>query len=270
MRRMHFIELEDEPWFPAGLRNLMTDYLQFMLEATRPYAAVTPRLREALERSGARRILDLCSGGGGPWQSLYPALRESSPVELCLTDAYPNRPAFERLHAAAPGIDFCPEPVDATDVPSHLEGFRTLFSALHHFRPEQVRAILGNAVAAGEGIAAFEATQRSPGAVILALLIPLLVLLTTPFIRPFRLSRLFWTYLLPVLPLAVTFDGLVSCLRTYTPKELQALVEAVPGAGSYRWEIGEQRVERAPLPVTYLVGYPAGAEEPAKESRCQP
>jgi hypothetical protein len=262
MRRLQLIELEDEPWFPPGLRDLMTEYLQFMIEATRPYAVVLPRLRAALERTGARRIVDLCSGGGGPWQSLYSALRENLAVDLCLTDAYPNRPAFERLKAAVPGIDACFDPVDAARVPPELAGFRTLFSALHHFRPEQVRAILADTVARGEGIAVFEATQRSPAAVTAALLlIPLMVLLTSPFIRPFRLSRLLWTYLLPVLPLAITFDGLISCLRTYTPAELEALVDGVPGAERYEWEIGAQKAERAPLPVTYLVGCPAQATE---------
>ena len=39
------------------------------------------------------------------------------------------------------------------------------------------------------------------------------VLLATPFILPFRWSRLFWTYIVPALPLVLTFDVVVSLLR---------------------------------------------------------
>src|SRR5450759_4223616 len=36
----------------------------------------------------------------------------------------------------------------------------------------------------------------------------------TPWIRPFRWSRLLWTYLIPIIPLVFLFDGVVSCHRT--------------------------------------------------------
>src|SRR5262249_52994119 len=132
-----------------------------------------------------------------------------------------------------------------------------LFSSFHHFRPEAARGILKDAVRSRQGIGVFEATQRSLPALLAMLLTPLFVLLITPFIRPWRLSRLFWTYLLPVVPLVVLFDGIVSCLRTYTPAELRALAASVPGSDTYVWEIGEQRGRPGTLPVTYLVGYPA-------------
>ena len=74
-------------------------------------------------------------------------------------------------------------------------------------------------------------------------------------IRPFRWSRLFYTYVLPIIPLVLLFDGLVSCLRTYQPRELRELIEGV-AAPEYRWETGEQSGTFAGLPITYLVGYP--------------
>jgi hypothetical protein len=36
----------------------------------------------------------------------------------------------------------------------------------------------------------------------------------TPWIRPFRWSRLLWTYVVPIIPAVLLFDGIVSCLRT--------------------------------------------------------
>jgi hypothetical protein len=196
---------------------------------------------------------------------------------VLLTDRFPNRPALARVQATSGGaVTFAKGPVDATEVPAELDDFRTLFSSFHHFRPEEARRILADAVRQRQGIAVFEATQRSVPALLGMLLTPLVVLLVTPFIRPFRLSRLFWTYLPPIVPLVVLFDGVVSCLRTYTPAELRALVADAPGSEAYVWEIGEERGTRGTLPVTYLVGYPkgvtavapAGRERPAHPEKC--
>jgi hypothetical protein len=75
----------------------------------------------------------------------------------------------------------------------------------------------------------------------------------TPWIRPFRWSRLFWTYLIPVVPFVFLFDGIVSCLRTYRPEELREMVGELTAAG-YQWQIGEQSGMHGEMPITYLIG----------------
>ncbi|HEX7241196.1 MAG TPA: hypothetical protein VF263_13060 [Longimicrobiaceae bacterium] len=257
MRRLHLLEIEDQPWCPAPIRDAGTDFLQFALRLGNNYGPVVPRLREALRRTGARRVVDLCSGGGGPWPRLVRDLdREEPRVEVVLTDRYPNLEALRRVRDESGGrLGFHPEPVDALRIPPELDGFRTLFTGFHHFRPEDARAILADAVRSRQGIAVFEATERTALSLAATALSPLMVLLATPFIRPFRWSRLLWTYLVPVVPPFVLFDGLVSCLRTYTPAELRELVAPFAGDG-YTWEIGEER-GAGPVPVTYLIGCPS-------------
>lgn len=260
MRRFHLFEIEDQPWCPRVLRDAATDFLQFMVHLGRNYAPAAPRLRDLLRRTGHTRVVDLCSGGGGPWVGLYTDLSaEGLPgLQVALTDLYPNRAAHERLSALTAGaVSHHPQPVDASSVPPELAGVRTLFSGFHHFSLEAARAVLANAVDARQPIAIFEAAHRSVSGLLGMLFTPLAVLLVTPAIRPFRVSRLFWTYVLPLLPLIVLFDGCVSCLRVYTPAELLALTAGL-GAGTYHWEAGEDRGP-GPLPVTYLIGYPVEA-----------
>jgi hypothetical protein len=144
--------------------------------------------------------------------------------------------------------------VDARAVPKELDGFRTLFAAFHHFRPDEAEAILRDAVRQRQGIAILEPTQRSVRAVALACFSWLFVMLLSPGIRPVRPGRLVLTYLIPLIPLLVTFDGVVSCLRSYTPDELGALARAC--GGGYDWEIGEARYPGFPIPVTYAIGVP--------------
>jgi len=254
MRRIHFIEIEDEPWCPASIRDGATDYLQFVIEKANPYQVIVEKLQNALDLMDRTEIVDLCSGGGGPWKNLVPALAsENSNIKVCLTDKYPNLDSFEKLQGNFPdNLKFSKDSVDAAQVPKELKGFRTLFTSFHHFRPPQARRILADAVESGEGIAIFEFTRRKFAAILTMLLTPLFVLLVTPFIRPLKFSRFFWTYLIPAIPLLVGFDGVVSCLRTYTPAELGEFTKEM--SENYQWEIGEIPVKGSIVPVTYLIG----------------
>lgn len=249
MSRLHLFEIHDQSWCPPSLRDALTDFLQFTINLGRTYTAVLPLLRDAVARAGATRVVDLCSGAGGPWRTWLREPRGTAPefaVPVVLTDKFPNR-------AAGDTLPFHAEPVDATAVPADLRGFRTMFTAFHHFRPPEARAILADAVHQGQGIGVFEISRRAPLQIAAVALTWLAVLAFVPFIRPFRWSRLAWTYLPPVLPIVGLFDGVVSCLRTYTPAELRGLLHGLDG---YDWQVGEMRGRWAPIVVTYLVGVP--------------
>ncbi|HEV3510406.1 MAG TPA: hypothetical protein VGS05_01800 [Candidatus Sulfotelmatobacter sp.] len=272
MRRVQFIELHEQPWFPSSLRDDVTDAMQFGFNLLRAYAPAAPLLQSVIDSTGngangrqssaGQSIVDMCSGGGGPWLDLARQLRsraaagDSAGLQVWLTDKYPNLQAFRSVSASSDRlITFYPEPVDAMKVPRALKGLRTMFTSFHHFPPEDARAILQNAVDAGESIGIFEATKRAPFTVGLIFAGILLLFLHTPRIRPFRWSRLLWTYLIPVIPFVLLFDGVVSCLRTYRPQELREMVDKLTSC-QYRWEIGELATGK--MPVTYLIGYPTG------------
>ncbi len=258
MGRFQAIEFEDYEWFPAVLRDSMTDFFNFNMTRMNLYAPAVSLLAEALEKTGAERIVDLCSGGGGPHLRLAGDLSAAlgRPVPVTLTDKYPNVPAFERVSREVSAIDFYTEPVDATRVPAELDGFRTLFSSFHHFPPELARAILQDAVDQGTPIGIFELVNRDLSAffeVSLGCLLSMLV--TTPFLKPHRLSRFVFTYLIPAIPFFTVWDGVASNLRAYDPEELQSLVDSLDGAERYEWNIG-RRKGPVTAKVTHLIGVP--------------
>jgi len=84
----------------------------------------------------------------------------------------------------------------------------------------------------------------------------------TPLIRPFRWSRLLCTYVLPIIPLVLLFDGVVSCLRTYSPLELREMIKKLPGS-EYQWKVGEYSKASGQVPITYLIGYPRASVSPS-------
>lgn len=257
MKRHHLFEFQDLPWLPVLLRDTITDLLGMTIELGRLYHPVLPHLAAALATTGAREILDMCSGGGGPVPGLRRRLAEDHglALDVRLSDLYPNLGAFERIARTNSGVTFVPTPVDATRVPPELPGFRTLFSCFHHFRPDQAAEILRDAWTRGRGIGVFEITERSLAGVAPTLMAPLVALAMTPFVRPPSRTRLALTYLLPLLPLLFTFDGIVSNLRTYTPDELRAMTRPLQ-RDDYVWEIGESRHPLLPTKVTYLLGLP--------------
>ncbi len=267
MKRWHFFEIEDQAWCPSSVRDAVTDFLA--VAATRQYEAIVPVLVDALHTARSHRILDLCSGGSGPWLWLHRSLAERGVnVVVSLSDKYPNVKALAHSASlASQTIDYCRLSVDATNVPVGLDGFRTMFTAFHHFGSEQARAVLADAVLKRQGIGIFEITQRRPLAFLLMLLSPLVVLVVTPSIRPFRWSRLLWTYLIPLVPAVALFDGFVSCLRTYGVEELRELTAGI-GGKSYHWKIGALKSRKSPIPVTYLIGVPI--EPPPNDASAMP
>lgn len=258
--RLQLVEIHEQPWCPPAIRDGATDCLNLIATVARQYDRVTPLLAEAVAHSRARRIVDLCSGGGGPWQRLAPRLA-GSVGEVMLTDLYPNERAPALAHPDGL-IRSWPAPVDACHVPPELTGFRTIFTGFHHFAPPQARTLIQNAVDQGQGIAIFEQTRRSLLALVVMFSLPWIALLAAPFIRPWRASRLVWTYLIPAIPFVLLVDGIVSCLRSYDERELAALIRSLappPGAQEhqpYHWRIGRVPSLISPIGVTYAVGHP--------------
>lgn len=136
------------------------------------------------------------------------------------SDLYPNPKS-----GSGPRIEWLLEPVDATQVPPKLAGVRTMFSAFHHFRPDAARAILTDAFERRRPICIFESGSGTLLGLAAMLGVPLAVLALMPLARPFRWAHLLFTYLVPLTPLIVLWDGIVSMLRIYSPEQMQKLTE---------------------------------------------
>lgn len=260
--RLRLFEFEDLPWFPAVIRTGMMDYLRFMISALGTYRPIAPLLAEGLARTRQTRLLELGAGAGGGTETVLAALRALGHADttITLTDLYPQPAAWadiaRRTHGA---IGYAPKPVNALAVPAELGGFRTIFSAFHHFPPETATALLRDAVRAGTGIGVFEGAGKHWVELLLAVtVLPVVQLLLTPFFRPFSLSRLLFTYLVPLIPLCTIWDGSVSLLRMYSPTELLTLARAADPAGTFAWQAGRKQHWWGPQ-VTYLVGWPNAA-----------
>jgi hypothetical protein len=256
MRRYHLFEFEDLEGFPDVLRRAMTRYLKTAVTLF-PLPEMWAAKLATIAPSDGRpfRIVDLGSGSGGSMRSIVRALQEKGfAPEVTLTDLYPD-PDAVRTWDAQCQLRYWPTPVDAMAVPPELIGIRTLFLSFHHHPPERARAILQDAFNRRVGIAVMEFSARRPLMLLSCLQIPLAVLLVTPMIRPLKFSQVLFTYVFPVVPLLMFWDGVVSHLRTYSPEELRKMIADMQ-APDYVWEMGEFAVPPVPGAFPWLTGSP--------------
>ena len=253
MGRIHLFEFEDLDWFPYYLRDYGTDFLQFLSNHTNMFRPIIPVLQNFIEKSGTTQIIDLGSGGGGPILKLNNVLKnQNQGLKVLLTDYFPNIDALELAKKKADNINYIKTPIDARNVPGNLKGLRTLFLTFHHFEPKDAKKILQNAVNSKNAIAIFEGQERSFVSLLAMFLSPITVLLTTLFIKPFKLKRLLFTYLIPMVPLFVWWDGIVSSLRTYSVQEMKKLISELDNKDDFEWEVG--RLRSGPGFILYLLG----------------
>ena len=257
MPRIDLPEIEDQAWCPGWLRNAMTGYLQTVIRIARPYDGAAEPLSALIRTTGSAVILDLASGAGGPWPVLISQLRREHPgLVVQLSDLRPNQQAREVLGSS--GLEYLGEPLSALSVPAESQaGIRTMFTGLHHFGREELKEILTAAQRDGVGFAAFEATERSARGLLLTLVIPLLVLLFMPRVRPARFLPLLLTYLPPVLPVLIWWDGLASSAKSYSAAELRQLIAEIEDA-NYAWVV-EEVPSGGPIPLLQVIGHPVPA-----------
>lgn len=250
--RLHLPELEDHPHCPRLLRQMMTDCLSAFHRLLPAYDCVVPALVTALRRCETSHLFDFGSGSGATSRRIAEEARTHlSELRLTLSDLYPPPPASNSIGLRGDvEVTYLSDPVDLRES-RRTGGFRTIFTAFHHLQPEDAKRVLADAVDHKEGIGIFEVTERSLSSLMTVFITPLLTLLLTPSL-PFSWMRLFCTYLIPVVPLAVFWDGIASIFRSYSLDELREFASEFP---EYDWHLRRHRTPFL-VPVTLLIGTP--------------
>jgi ubiquinone/menaquinone biosynthesis C-methylase UbiE len=258
MRRLQLFEFHDEPWYPEPLRALVREVLDRADRTTGFAGALAEPFAEALRDSGARQVLDLCSGAGGPVVLVAQAMadRGLAPPQVVLSDLYPHVEAWQRLRDRHPGwLDFVESPVDATRLPADTFArgraeLVTVINALHHLPEPAVAAMLAEVTRRGASIFVAEGFPRSLARATAYL--PALVAAVPAALSRTRSQRLLKLWLaVTVLPVTGGWDWFASALRVHEPAELIEVARTI--APGYRWRHGA-----APFPpwgrAVYLVG----------------
>ncbi|GAM84367.1 hypothetical protein ANO11243_023610 [Dothideomycetidae sp. 11243] len=115
----------------------------------------------------------------------------------------------------------------ATGQTAHTKVVHLFCLAFHHFDDEQARAVLSQTLGAADAFVVLELQDRSLGCLAMMMFEGWLVLAVSWVWFWGEWGRFALTYGLPVVPVVHWWDGIVSCLRTRTFREMRALIDGV-------------------------------------------
>jgi len=232
LKRIHLFEIEDQSWFPNWLRDCMTKALNVMHSLVKTNKDLPELLAKVLKETNTTKIIDLCSGGGGPMVEAMDILKNKyglNNIQLRMTDLYPHKEFAKQINSQNNNdLTYSTQPLDATNVPTTEKGLRTMICSFHHMRPEVAKKILRNAQEAQQPILIYEISDNSPPVFLTLITMPItffVCLFVTLKVRPMTWQQIVFTYMIPIIPLCFAWDGAVSNARTYTIKDMNELLK---------------------------------------------
>lgn len=251
-------EFCDQTWLRGVWRGAYLDGLNFLFKLGGIYARMHEVYGRWAREAGGDRVLELASGGAGPISTMLDAARRDGATmpAITLSDLHPDLDTFRRMAQEYPAcVDYVSEPVDASAVPTAASGhpLRSMCTGFHHFSPTQARKMLAATVANADGLFLMEPMPCSWLALAMSLPNVPILMLAPFFAKRFSLWKCLISTLLPLVPLMIVWDGVVSALRIYRPEEILALVPESERS-QWTWEWGEQRCLLV-FKATYFFGY---------------
>jgi hypothetical protein len=247
---LFLFEFMDHPRTPRVLRETLLDVLDYCNSDFRPYYnEIAQRVVEIADQRGLSTIVEL-GAGYAPLTSELACVAENSPTAespptaknshnaeethrtLIPCDLFPEAETWQRLERQF-GKKVQPEyePVDFTVRRDWGPGVALILCAtLHHIHPDRRRETLLALHDSADCILVFEPVRKTPFSMFLVLFAIIPALLTPLFriTRPGRIRRILLCWLVPIVPFMFVWDGLVSCLRQWSPKEWNNFVTSLP------------------------------------------
>ena len=178
--RFHLLEIADQPWCPAWLREY-SHLARIQMWRTQapgtkgsPATQVCDLLLDNLPNPSSFTFIDACAGGGGPTPIMEATLNKKlrsqgrEPVRFTLTDLYPAVSEWKAIAKRSENISYIDQPVDATKALRLAENGRKecrIFNlCFHHFDDPAAATVLRSAIESADAFAYVPTTalmQRS-------------------------------------------------------------------------------------------------------------
>ena len=240
-------ELEDYNWFPKILRRWQMEFIGTIAIWTKLYRPLTPILQQMILENKIISLQDLCSGSGIP--AMYIHRQLAIPLPMLLTDKYPNENFVNK-----PPVIYSFHSVDILTIQPVENICYTMFNAFHHFTAVQQNEAVKKMAANNTPFLIAEILE--PGiinGIKIFFTTTLLQLLTAPFVKPFSLARLFFTYIIPVNLFTVTYDGIISVIKSKTANQYS---EALKNISTPAYTISIKTINNFKGNLVYIKGEP--------------
>jgi hypothetical protein len=224
MKCPFLFEFMDLAWVPSSLRATIHDVLDCCLGPSprRYYEWVAREILNLVEDGSAKTIVELGAGTAPITRELVKHLSGRKGISLRVSDLYPNIALYQTLEQKYPDlIQTDRRSVDFSRPMDFPAGSLLVLSGTFHHVPLEARLDALKALSVYR-VAIFEPLRRNSASFFLSLL-GFFPGLATPIQfwnqRPGNWRRVLWCWLVPLAPLIIVWDGVVSCLRCWTEEE---------------------------------------------------
>ena len=224
MKRKQIPQITDAAWFPTFLTRCVHEFMSWFVLKVNASKPFMPVIQEGLQYADAIVVLDKKAGAG------FETVKDFLPAEI---------PVYhEDMHHCR----------------ADQKGLYLSVNVFHKLNADQAKNLLKTIASKGQPVVIVEGNNDSLWQVFgMTVIVPLTVLLTAPFVQPFRLERLLFTYLIPILPIVTLVDGFLALFKLYAPADLDELTAAIAQPG-YIWRSGKMDNGRGGK-IIYLLGH---------------
>jgi hypothetical protein len=210
-------ELEDYTWFPPLFRRYQLEFIGSLVNWLKIYKPLVPILLKLKSVTDIQKVIDLCSGSGGP--AIFMQQQIGNSYSTVLTDKFP--PPF----AKQPSVTYLNESVDVLHINPEPDTLYSMYNAFHHFTSVEQLQIIEKVIQSQSSIMIVEILTPSINSYLSVFLSgTILQWITAAFVKPFSFKRLVFTYIIPINIFTVVYDGLISVLRSKSVKQYKKLI----------------------------------------------
>ena len=230
MNRIQFFEFNERNECPEFIRDGIVELLGKGIRWGKYFDNSIQTFIQFANKVDTTIFLDLCSGSGEPAEIFIDGLIRHgvNQFKFVLSDLFPKIHAMEEAAKRYPEhIDIITQSIDATDVNSDFDqAARTIINAFHHFPPNLAKNIIRDCVIKKRGLFIIESFPRSVLRFLSILPYLAVSYIANPFItKKDRFLKLFFSFIIPVIPVLGTFDGFISALRIHSKDDLFSMVD---------------------------------------------
>lgn len=225
MKRKNVKQITNSNWFPSFLTQNIYEFMSWFVKKVNAAKPFIPVIEEGLEHANRIIVLDKKCGAG--FETVEDLIDKK----------------IERIF------------VDPKKINEKEKGLFLSVNSFHQYSVKEAKDILETVSNNKQPIVVVEGNNDSLWQVFgMTVIVPLTVIITAPFVKPFRIQRIIFTYLIPVLPIVTFIDGFVALFKLYSPEDLNELTASI-GAKGYNWRSGKLDNGRGGK-IIFLLGYP--------------
>lgn len=237
--RIQSFEFGDLPKIPKFYHNFLRTLMSRLYELFKIHQLWIPHILAFCKENESTVIMDPCAGSGKVNQLIESEIQKDVNIQFILSDIMTDRaPMFadhinglrnKRLQYISHSIDFLKSQNEYKQPKMFINSF-------HHFTNDQVIEILKASSQNSSNLLILEYCRKTFMSFISMILGPFIAMILFPIVvkKNDLIETFIFMYLIPIIPMMLLWDGVISSLRTYDKDDIENLLKR---AGIDNYEI---------------------------------